>query len=185
MEERYRKFVSECEAVAKSSGRWASFYANSNILVNMLIIIFGCSIGFVNVINSSNAGVISAIMGFGISLMKGMQDMFKLSSKSLQMKASSIKFKRLVRNAERDLLLEDGLNIVELCELYKQKENIEMDVFTLNVTGESRTRSSKNPDIRVEEVTSKRPITPLNLTIPEGAIFKPIRHGQRSKTPMI
>ncbi len=135
MEGKYRKFVEECKKMSSDSGMRATIYIHINNFINIFIIVCGCVIGFINVISSDNIKIISAIMGFSISLLKGFQDMFKFPSKSILLKSSSLKLKKLMRAAEREIQFLDqdqspnGNPVEYLNTLYKQKEAIEMEVF--------------------------------------------------------
>lgn len=138
----------------------AAIYANLNNFINILIIVLGCVIGFTNIISSDNISIISSIMGFCISLFKVLQDMFKFPSRSILLKSSFLKLKKLCKSAERHVLFlsqEDvKTSIGYLNTLYKQKENIEMEVFrTLIISSEQSIGETKDPN-EIEDTSTSQ-----------------------------
>jgi len=164
LKNKFNEFIVETKKLAKRTNFRANLYIFMNNTINTLIIILGSVIGSLNIFISSNVIVLSAIFGFSISVLKCLQEAFKFPSKSVQLKSASLKFDRLVRSAERDIILfnyaslEERLNI--LTELYKQRDSIDLAIFSALIISnniyplqkhvECDPDSTKSPDIDVK-----------------------------------
>jgi hypothetical protein len=189
--DKFRKFIEDCNKVAKSTDFRARWYMGANNTINIAIILGGCVIGFTS-ISTANTPLLSAAMGFGISLVKGFQDMFKFAAKSILLKSSSLKLKKLARLAEMAIDFPDaeaGQSDEYLLELYRRKEAIEMEVFRAMIISneievpKTSTMSTKYSPERASDNSSSsaRAIEPLPMFLPVPNNCHAIG---RSRTPM-